>query len=190
MSTAGPSEDGARPLGFRCTSDAQSVQRTPRKNGSLHTGSCRFNGCDGCASVSRIGSSPRESHTSRRRGERHLSGTHVAMRLKRPTCAMISAGHRHRRLLPPARRGLALHPVGFAWPPLSPAAPVRFYRTLSPLTPTASGRDCSLLHVPSPQPTDWCGAFRLGSTVPCGVRTFLTAPAEAATERRPDAHTA
>jgi len=91
-----------------------------------------------------------------RRGGHHLSGTAVADRLKRPTCTDDSAGN----LVPDSGRDrccLALHLVGFAWPLRSPGTPVRSYRTLSPLAPTAptvvgtgfSGRDCSLLHVPS-----------------------------------------
>ncbi len=77
---------------------------------------------------------------------------------------------------------------------------------------SASVRDCSLLHVPSaPRQcrmlfhcrTLFCSvgsdaAFPLGSTVPCGVRTFLTADADRSryyvprtatpTERPPDPH--
>ena len=74
---------------------------------------------------------------------------------------------------------LALHLVGFAWPLPSPGTPVRSYRTLSPLTSStgADGRDCSLLHVPAARGQTFStnAVFLLGSTVPCGVRTFLTA---------------
>ena len=110
-----------------------------------------------------------------------------------------------------ARCCLAFHLVGFAGPPLSPGTPVRSYRTLAPVTPTAptvagagwSGQDCSLLHVPSCRRSRQSSeqtirhAFPLGSAVPCGVRTFLTAaparigtgPDQAGTtERWPDPH--
>jgi len=139
----------------------------------------------------------------------HLSGAAVAGSLARPTCAACSTG----RLIRPEaeRRGLTLHPVAFARPPASPRAPVRSYRTLAPFTPmvpigvgaSKSGQDCSLLHVPSCRRSRQSSeqtirhAFPLGSAVPCGVRTFLTAaparigtgPDQAGTtERWPDPH--
>jgi len=66
---------------------------------------------------------------------------------------------------------LALLPVGFAWPDLSPDPPVVSYTTFSPLPdlgtqPKAGG--LFLWHYPSDRP-----AWLLASTVPCGVRTFL-----------------
>ena len=80
------------------------------------------------------------------------------------------------------RCDLALHPVGFAWPFPSPETPVRSYRTLSPLT--AAEAVAGLLSVARavalrlPE-----NAFPLGSTVPCGVRTFLIPKARDATVR-------
>ena len=90
-----------------------------------------------------------------------------------------------------ARYDLALHPVGFAGPPLSPGTPVRSYRTLSPLTAAeAAAGLLSVARAVGAAQRD--AAFPLGSTVPCGVRTFLTAGADAApvpTERCPGTHT-
>jgi len=88
------------------------------------------------------------------------------------------------------RRHLAFHPVGFAWPDSSPNPPVRSYRTLAPLTPTAVGAGLlsvarAIRTVPTPVGND--AVFPLGSTVPCGVRTFLTAAPRAGgarTDRR------
>src|SRR5215831_19825581 len=61
--------------------------------------------------------------------------------------------------------------VGFTEPASSPRPLVRSYRTVSPL-PAALARPlavCSLLHFP------WAHApWVLPSTLPCGVRTFLT----------------
>ena len=70
-----------------------------------------------------------------------------------------------------------------------------------PLPRTLPGRDCSLLHMPSPIPSAAHRApavneaFPLGSTVPCGVRTFLTAAlpeqeclSSEPTERCPGSH--
>ena len=53
-----------------------------------------------------------------------------------------------------------------------PDALVGSYSTLSPITCAPEGHRlvCSLLHLPSPSLD---GAFPLGSTLPCGVRTFL-----------------
>ncbi len=68
-----------------------------------------------------------------------------------------------------SRACLALLPVGFAWPLLSPATPVRSYRTVSPsLAPSGAGNLPLCGTMPSGHP-----AWPLASTVPCGVRTFL-----------------
>jgi len=57
------------------------------------------------------------------------------------------------RNLPGTRTGraaprscLVLLPVGFAWPPVSPPAPVRSYRTVSPSPSPWGGQYTSLLH--------------------------------------------
>ena len=83
----------------------------------------------------------------------------------------------------------ALRPVGFARPRASPRTPVRSYRTLAPLPVPVGCRQPA-----SHRRSAFCGtsrrfheghafrrpclrasAFPLGSTAPCGVRTFLTA---------------
>ncbi len=151
-----------------------------------------------CGSVSRIWS-------ARVRGRAGVAGRSSSIwdGRRRPS----RAAYLHRWIggppSPPARPEdrccLALHPVGFAGPPLSPGAPVRSYRTLSPLTPPATGRlgrDCSLLHVPSPGPADgsrrlpvrkhgalWCSDFPHRRLVLAG-----DCQAGAATERWPDPH--
>src|SRR5690606_40339860 len=88
---------------------------------------------------------------------------------------------RRRGLLRTERDCLALHPVGFAWPPPSPGAPVGSYPTISPITCAKQDRvrsslrhrlGCVLLHLPSPcrgpasapPPRPWRG------TVACGRR--------------------
>ncbi len=45
-----------------------------------------------------------------------------------------------------SRACVVLLPMGFAWPLLSPAAPVRSYRTVSPSPPAGRGQSASLLH--------------------------------------------
>ena len=94
------------------------------------------------------------------------------------------------------RCDLALHPVGFAWPLPSPGTPVRSYRTLSPLTPPTRVGGAGLLSVAraigtAPNPGRGDAVFPLGSTGPCGVRTFLTADPDCCRRRRSDdpAHT-
>ena len=93
----------------------------------------------------------------------HPSGTHVAVRLVRPTRDLIDG---------PPCPCLALLRVGFAEPPRSPGALVVSYTTVSPLPVPGPGGGpsavCSLLHFPSGRP-----AWELPSTLPCGVRTFL-----------------
>ena len=100
----------------------------------------------------------------------HFSGTAVTDSLKRPT-RRISQGTLYNGCL-------TLHRVRFAWPPRSPGMPVGSYPTISPVTcedtgmryrPSA-GLLSVALAVSRPEP----GAFPLGSTLPCGVRTFLT----------------
>ena len=118
------------------------------------------------------------------RGGHHLSGTVVADGLERPTRAASSAGH----LIPGRSRSAAL--FGLAPRGVYLAAPVTrdaggLYTTLSPITcdPGSCLRRsvgthrlvCSLLHVPS-SPGCPDEAFPLGSTAPCGVRTFLPIP--------------
>jgi len=77
---------------------------------------------------------------------------------------------------------LVLHREEFAWPRMSPHAPVRSYRTISPIT--RSGLVCFLLHLSSSN-----SLFRLpdapplAGSLPCGVRTFLSRLAPAATAR-------
>ncbi len=55
---------------------------------------------------------------------------------------------------------LALLPVGFTWPHVSPRTPVRSYRTLSPL-PRWREAVCSLLHFPADR-----SGLLLATTVP------------------------
>jgi len=68
---------------------------------------------------------------------------------------------------------LALHLAGFASRARVTAAPVRSYRTVSPLPVrdsrvAAPSAVCSLLHFPAGFP-----GWALPTAVPCGVRTFL-----------------
>jgi len=109
-------------------------------------------------------------------GGGHLSGTTVARRLVRPTRRSRETG-RLPVLMQHLPSCLALLPVGFAWPGLSPDPPVVSYTTFSPLPdlgtqPKVGG--LFLWHYPSGHP-----AWLLASTAPCGVRTFLRRPADA-----------
>ena len=107
---------------------------------------------------------------SRSRGEDHFSGVTVSGALKQPTRDSIGAG-RSSPLF-----GLAPGGVYHAAPVTGSA--VRSYRTVSPLPVHASRRPsavCSLLHFPSPR-----DARPLAGTVPCGARTFLDTPKDAA----------
>jgi len=114
----------------------------------------------------------RDRWTSGSRGVRHLSGTTVTGRLKRPTCTDCSAGplSRHR-----GRNGATWPCTPWGLPGRSgrPKRRCALTAPFHPLPRTHSGRDCSLLHVPSCRPGRH--AFPLGSTEPCSVRTFLTA---------------
>ena len=99
----------------------------------------------------------------------HPSGTHVAVRLERPTRKPLRAAGTDpkARALP----YLVLLQVGFAVPPNVATGAVRSYRTLSPL-PSPHCCDawavCSLLHFP------WARAPQaLPGTLPYGARTFL-----------------
>lgn len=90
-----------------------------------------------CEAISRIWSARARCRTGEARRSSSIWDTR---------CRAPQATYLHRKLagrLPPTQcRGrcyLALHPVGFAWPPRSPGAPVRSCRTLSPLAPDASG---------------------------------------------------
>ena len=83
---------------------------------------------------------------------------------RRATCRVPPAGGTHRTCL-------ALLRTGFAWPPTSPPAPVRSYRTLSPLPRTRlPGPFGGLLSVARAARRR---AWALPSVLPCGVRTFL-----------------
>ena len=73
----------------------------------------------------------------------------------------IAAGRRYSPIWPCTGRGLAGRRVA--------TTPVRSYRTISPLLRSLRSEAVSFLfHFPS-----GCPAFRLGSVLPCGVRTFL-----------------
>jgi len=107
-----------------------------------------------------------------RRGGHHLSGTTVAGRLERPTCT-DEAGS----LLPRWSPGPV--PLGLAPRRVCRAAPVaRNAGALlpHPCTPYPDGRrgGTALCCTGRRASGDW-HAFPLGSTGPCGVRTFLTA---------------
>ena len=157
-----------------------------------------------CGSVSRIRSARGASAAPQGRSSSIWDGRHRPSRaayLRRaPTIVGTSAGPSVPTTVG-TRRNLAFHPVGFAWPVPSPRPPVRSYRTLSPLTPTgpkrSSGIGAGLLSVAravdtapaagaSPAVVGSDAAFPLGSTVPCGVRTFLTADADKCRPRRSD----
>lgn len=71
---------------------------------------------------------------------------------------------------------LALHPVRFTRPSRSPGMPVGSYPTISPITCAPKGTPAGILSVALAVTTPVTGssAFLLGSTAPCGVRTFLT----------------
>ncbi len=63
---------------------------------------------------------------------------------------------------------LVLHLEEFAWPRMSPHAPVSSYPTISPIT---FRLDCFLLHLSSPAEA---GARPLAGSMLYGVRTFLS----------------
>lgn len=94
--------------------------------------------------------------------ENHLSGTPVTGRLAQSTRYFL-------RDEPPQCICLTLLPVWFAWLPTLLPTPVVSYTPVSPsrLFTAIS----SLLHLSS-----GCPAWRLASTAPCGVRTFLNVP--------------
>ena len=85
---------------------------------------------------------------------------------------------------------LVLHREEFAWPRMSPHAPVRSYRTVSPITSLINDRRgwfvfCCTCRRPACQisrfkPPD---APPLAGSLPCGVRTFLSRLSPAATAR-------
>lgn len=104
------------------------------------------------------------------RGDDHPSGPPIAERLKQLPSDMGGQPHRVRRSPPHTAGILALLPVGFTWPRVSPPAPVRSYRTLSPSPayPVGSRAVYFLLHFPADR-----SGLPLATTVPCGVRTFL-----------------
>ncbi len=102
-------------------------------------------------------------------GGDHLSGIGVSADLVRPT--WCSAGNLPG--LATHRTCLALLRTGFAWPPASPPAPVRSYRTVSPSpVPLVSPRTApgGLLSVAL---STRRRAWELPSVLPFGVRTFL-----------------
>ena len=76
---------------------------------------------------------------------------------------------------------LVLHREEFAWPRMSPYAPVRSYRTLSPITRCRAGL-LSVALVVALQPK-LSGAPPLAGSLPYGVRTFLSRLTPAATAR-------
>jgi len=86
---------------------------------------------------------------------------------------------------------LVLHREEFAWPRMSPHAPVRSYRTISPITSWDQRSHrlvCFLLHLSSPPVSNltiWPppGAPPLAGSLPYGVRTFLSRLSPAATAR-------
>ena len=75
---------------------------------------------------------------------------------------------------------LTLLRVGFAEPRRSPAALVVSYTTVSPLPPLPAAV-CSLWHCPAGHP-----GWVLPTTLPSGVRTFLSADPEGSEPRSPD----
>ena len=142
------------------------------------------------------------------RGGRHLSGTAVAGPLERPTCAAPRSSERWRA---PPCRPLSAH--GATWPYTPWGLPGRSRRRdrrcalTAPFHPLsrqsqnevpASGRDCSLLHVPSAprryrtsvRSVGHDAAFPLGSTGPVvfGLSSPPVPTASAPTERQPNPH--
>ena len=99
----------------------------------------------------------------------HPSGTHVAVRLKRPTRKPLRAAGAGPK--PRALPYLVLLQVGFAVPPRVATGAVRSYRTVSPLPSAhfcAAWAVCFLLHFP------WaCAPQALPGASSCGARTFL-----------------
>jgi len=74
-----------------------------------------------------------------------------------------------------------LHREEFAWPRMSPHAPVRSYRTISPITRKRAGMfSVALVVARRPKPR---GAPPLAGSLPYGVRTFLSRLTPAATAR-------
>ena len=151
-----------------------------------------------CGSVSRIRSARGASAAPRGRSSSIWDGRRrpprAAYLRRAPRIAGTSAGPSVPTTVG-TRRNLAFHPVGFAWPVPSPRPPVRSYRTLSPLIPKAFGTgllsvaravDTAPMAGAGPAAVGSDAAFPLGSTVPCGVRTFLTADADKRRPRRSD----
>ena len=118
-------------------------------------------------------------------GGGHSSGTGVATGLERPT-----RGSRTQAARRTAGCRLPSNAAGHRFPPIWPCTgwglpgrrvattPVRSCRTFSPLL-AARRAVCFLLRFPSGRP-----AFLLGSTLPCGVRTFLRVWTSLAGSRR------
>ena len=142
----------------------------------------RRRGCRSCldgarGSVSRIRSAHGRSVPGSWGGH-HLSGTAVADRLKRPTCTAFSAGSLNssedRRAV---RLGLTPRGVCLAVPVARNAGALLPH----PCTPCPDVcRGGTALCCTCRRPDCCRGAFPLGSTGPCGVRTFLTAAPAAA----------
>jgi len=105
----------------------------------------------------------------------HLSGTVVADRLKRPTCTVHSAGH----LRPESIREavlLGLSPRGVCRAtPVARSAGVLLPHPSTPYRGRQGRTPAGLLSIARAVMPAVRHAFRLGSTVPYGVRTFLTA---------------
>ena len=100
----------------------------------------------------------------------HLSGTAVTRCLKQPTRRSKETGSLlSRRSESPSCS--ALLPVGVAWPPVSPQAPVVSYTTFSPSPGRLCRPGCLLFCGPFPSGFP---AWVLPSTTPYGARTFLT----------------
>ena len=81
---------------------------------------------------------------------------------------------------------LVLHREEFAWPRMSPHAPVRSYRTVSPITARVRRRErlvCFLLHLSSSGSQKPSDAPPLAGSLPYSVRTFLSRLSPAATAR-------
>jgi len=105
----------------------------------------------------------------------HFSGTPLARGLQRPTRESWRAGPAH-----PPLFGLSPGGVCRAVPVTRDA--VRSYRTFSPLPRKdlrPSGAVCFLWHFPWDR-----SRFPLGTTLPCGARTFLAAAGQARHPRR------
>ena len=85
---------------------------------------------------------------------------------------------------------LVLHREEFAWPRMSPRAPVRSYRTISPITSRPMIAEAGLFSVAlvvaqrvKSHETTTSDAPPLAGSLPCSVRTFLSRLSPAATAR-------